>query len=201
MGWFGEFEIAANGIVLSLASVSFMVPLGLSTAAAVRVGHAVGAGDPQGMRRAARVALGLGAAVMGGFGLLFVGVPALLLAVFSEDPEVLALALTFMPLAAGFQMFDGLQVVASGVLRGVGDVRVPMLANFVGYWVLALPLGVLWARRWGGGPAAMWWALGGALAFVAVVLVLRVRNKLAGDIRRIDLDGPRNQPSVEPAPS
>lgn len=201
MGWFSEFEIAANGIVLSIASTSFMIPLGISTAAAVRVGHAVGAGDPEGMRRAALVSLSCGAAMMIVFGLVFIAVPTLLLSMFTNDEQVLALALTFMPLAAGFQLFDGLQVVASGVLRGVGDVRVPMLANFVGYWVVALPLGVLWARRWGGGPQAMWWALGVALAFVAVVLVLRVRHRLARDIQRIDLDAPRKRSSAEPAAS
>jgi MATE family multidrug resistance protein len=188
MGWFGEVEIAANGIVLSLASVSFMVPLGLGTAAAVRVGRAVGAGDPERMRQAARVALVCGALVMCGFAILFVSLPGLLLSAFSKDPRVLALALTFMPLAAAFQLFDGLQVVGGGVLRGVGDVRFPMLANFVGYWILALPLGVLWARRWDGGPQALWCALGVALAFVAIVLVLRVRNQLAGDVQRLDLE-------------
>ena len=192
MGWFGEAEIAANGIVLSLASVSFMVPLGLGTAAAVRVGRAVGAGDRLRMRQAARVALLCGALAMCGFVVVFVSIPGLLLSAFSKDPSVLALALTFMPFAAAFQLFDGLQVVAGGVLRGVGDVRFPMLANFFGYWILALPLGVLWARRWGGGPQALWCALGVALAFVATVLVLRVRSQLAGDIRRLDLETASN---------
>ncbi len=194
MGWFGTLELAANRVVLTLATASFMLPLGLSTAAAVRVGHAVGAGDPEGMRRAARVALGTGAVVMGAFALLFVAAPLTLLSAFTDDREVLELALVFVPLAAGFQLFDGLQVVAAGVLRGIGDTRVPMLVNLVGYWILALPLGTLAARRWGGGPQAMWWALGGGLLFAAVALVLRIRNRFAGEIAKLDVDGPDGPP-------
>ncbi len=194
MGKFGTLAVAANAIVITLASTSFMLPLGLSTAAAVRVGHAVGAGDPVAMRLAAKVALGCGAGVMGCFGLLFVILPEPLLKIFSTDPEVLALALTFVPLAAGFQLFDGLQVVAAGVLRGIGETRVPMLANLVGYWVLALPLGLVWAFSWGGGPQAMWWALGAGLGFVALILVWRVRRRLARDVARIDIEG-QAQPS------
>lgn len=189
MGSFGETVMAGHRTAIVLASVSFMVPLGISTAAAVRVGHAVGAGDPQGVRRAAWVALVAGALTMSCFGFAFVSWPRELAMIFTPDLDVIAVTAGLMPLAGAFQLFDGLQVVAAGVLRGTADTRWPSVLNFVGYWILGLPLGVWWAFRRDAGPQALWWGLAGGLAFVALALIWRVTRRLSQVIQRVDLEG------------
>jgi len=188
MGRLGEVEVAGHRTALNLASTSFMVPLGLSTAAAVRVGHCIGEGRSEAARRAARVAIGLGALVMLGFASLFAWQPHTLSVLLTDQADVVALAVALMPYAAAFQLFDGLQVVCSGILRGSGDTRWPLAVNLVGYWLLAIPVGAWWVLRGGGGPTQLWITLGSALAVVALGLLLRVRTRLAGDLRRIDLE-------------
>lgn len=188
MGSFGETVMAGHRMAIVIASISFMVPLGISTAAAVRVGLAVGAGDPQGVRRAARVALAAGATTMACFGLSFVTWPEEFASLFTNDVAVIAVTAALMPLAGAFQLFDGLQVVAAGVLRGTADTRWPSILNFVGYWVLGLPVGFWWAFRQGSGPKALWWGLAGGLAFVAVALIWRIVRRLSHVIERVDLE-------------
>jgi len=195
MGRLGTIELAANRCVLLLATVSFMVPLGLSTAAAVRCGHTLGAGDPAGTRRAAGVSIGLTAGVMLAIAGAFLVAPRALVGLFSVDGQVVALAVSLLPLVAAFQLMDGLQVVAAGILRGWGDTRWPALANFGAYWLLALPLGAAWALR-GGGPHALWWSLGGGLGLVALVLLARVRRQMARQLVRIDLERGSDAPPV-----
>lgn len=173
VGWLGAVPLAAHGLVLNLASVSFMVPLGVSTAAATRVGNLLGAGRPWG--QAAGVALGLGAGVMLVSATAFALLPGPLARIYTDDPEVIAAAVTLLPIAAVFQLFDGTQVVAFGVLRGVGDTRVPSLANVLGYWCVGLPAGAALAFAGGWGVRGMWVGLALALAMVAVILVFRLR--------------------------
>jgi MATE family multidrug resistance protein len=172
MGWIGEAELAAHGVVLNLASLSFMIPLGVSTAAATRVGNLVGAGAPWG--RAAAASLLLGGGVMAGSGTVFATIPHLVIALYRPAQAVAAVAVTLLPIAAAFQLFDGLQVVAFGVLRGAGDLRVPSLANLLGYWLVGLPLGYWLAFRAGWGPVGVWSGLALGLSSVAVLLVLRI---------------------------
>jgi len=188
MGSFGETVMAGHRTAIILASVSFMVPLGISTAAAVRVGHAVGAGDRAGVRLAANVALAAGALTMMGFGVTFVTWPRELAMIFTPDLDVIAVTATLMPLAGAFQLFDGVQVVAAGVLRGTADTRWPSVLNFIGYWVLGMPAGIWWAFRLDKGPSALWWGLAGGLAFVALALLWRVSRRLSQVIARVDLE-------------
>lgn len=188
MASFGEEVMAGHRMAIVIASVSFMVPLGIGTAAAVRVGYAVGAGDQASVRRAARVSLAAGATTMACFGLIFVTWPRELAMVFTADLQVVAVTAALMPLAGAFQLFDGLQVVAAGILRGTADTRWPSILNFVGYWVLGLPLGFWWAFQVGAGPKALWWGLGGGMAFVAVALIWRTVLRLSHVIRRVDLE-------------
>jgi MATE family multidrug resistance protein len=170
-GKLGEETVAAHSIVLKLASFTFMMPLGISTAAATRVGNQIGAGDPAGARRAAFASLGLGAAVMGCSALVFLVLPGTLAALLTDKKEVIALALTIFPIAAAFQIFDGTQVVGGGVLRGMGTPRPAAIFNLLGYYGLALPLGCTLAFRGGMGVRGVWIGLAVGLAAVAVLLV------------------------------
>ena len=138
-GWLGALEVAAHQSALSLASTSFMVPLGLSAAAATRVGNLVGA--RQAWQSTAIMTLVLGCGLMGVAAVVFVSMPHLLVQIFVHEPEAIALAAGLIPVAAIFQLFDGLQVCSFGILRGLGDTRKPMIANVVGYWLGGLHLG------------------------------------------------------------
>ena len=189
MGGFGTSVLAGHRNAIAIASTSFMVPLGIGTAAAVRVGHAVGAGQMGEARRAARVALCSGALVMAAFGVAFLLWTETLASLFSPDPAVVAVTMMLLPVAAAFQLFDGLQVVAAGVLRGTADTTWPSALNFLGYWVIGLPLGGWWAFRRDGGPLALWWGLAGGLALVAVTLLVRVVLRLSGNLSRYDAEG------------
>ena len=148
--------LAAHNIVLNLAGLSFMVPLGVASAGAVRVGHAVGRGDSEGAKRAGWVALALGAAFMSVAAALFVTYPNVILHLFTSDRDVVATGVTLLLVAAVFQLFDGLQGVATGVLRGLGDTRTPMFSNLAGHWIIGLPVGYALCFWWGFGVVGLW---------------------------------------------
>ena len=178
MGWIGTAEVAAHQIAIQIASTSFMVPLGVSMAATVRVGLAVGAGDLAAARRAGFVACTLGTAFMAGCALLFWLVPHGLAGLFlgADDPAappVLALAATFLMMAAVFQLADGLQVIGAGSLRGLGDTRMPMLFAAVGYWAVGFPSCILIGFGLGWGGVGVWAGLALALMVVATLMVGR----------------------------
>ena len=140
MGWLGVVQVAAHQVALNLASLTFMVPLGVSSAAAVIVGHAVGRGDAAGVRRSTAAALIVGAGFMLCAGGLFVGAPERLARLYTSDAAVIALTVRLLPIAGVFQVFDGLQVVSIGLLRGLGDTQVPVITNIVGFWCLGMPV-------------------------------------------------------------
>ena len=188
MGRLGTVAMAGHETALNLAALTFMVPLGVSAAAAVRVGHAVGAGDGPRARVAARAAMLCGLGFMAASALVMLAVPAALAGVYTRDAQVLAVAAALIPLAGVFQLFDGLQVVSIGVLRGVGDTRTPMLVNAVGYWVVGLPLGSWLGIGRGLGPRGLWWGLVAGLAAVGIILAVRVRVRLARPVARVRLD-------------
>lgn len=188
MGWLGSRQLAAHQIAIQLASATFMVPLGISAAASVRVGIAVGRGDPPGARRAAAVAVACGGVVMTLSATVFLTVPAFLARAFTPDLAVVAACASLLRIAGIFQVFDGLQVVAIGILRGVGDTRTPMIVNVLGFWCLGIPASLLFAFQLDMGAEGLWWGLVVGLLVVAVFLLLRVRQHLAGEIERLDLE-------------
>ncbi len=188
MGGLGTVTMAAHQVAINIASLTFMVPLGVSQATAVRVGNAIGAGNGGGARRAASSGLILGAGFMVLTAMLFIGLPVLLARAYTSVEEVVVLAATLIPIAGFFQVFDGLQVVAAGVLRGAGDTRVPLVANILGFWLIGLPTSLVLGFRLGFGPQGLWWGLVAGLVSVAAFLLLRVAIKLRGSIERVNVD-------------
>ena len=163
--------LAAHQIVLNLAGLTFMVPLGVAAAGAVRVGQAVGRRDPDGARHAGWVALAIGAVFMGSAAVVFVSIPRLILGVFTVEPDVIETGVSLLLVAAVFQLFDGLQGVATGVLRGLGDTRTPMVSSLAGHWFLGLPVGYALCFWWGFGVVGLWVGLSTGLILVGIILV------------------------------
>lgn len=163
--------LAAHQIALNSAAFTFMVPLGLSSATAVRVGHAVGRGDLEAARRAGWTALGLGLAFMSATALAFVSIPTVILGLFTADGTVLGSGVVLLLIAGAFQLFDGMQVVLTGALRGLGDTRTPMLVNLVGYWLVGLPFGWMLCFRRDLGVPGLWIGLCAGLVIVALTLL------------------------------
>ena len=188
MGWLGVAQVAAHQIALNLASLAFMVPLGVSSAAAVLVGHAVGRTDAGGVRRATIASLGVGAAFMLCTGALFIGAPQLLAGLYTRDAVVLGLAALLLPLAGLFQVFDGLQVVAIGLLRGLGDTRVPMIINIIGFWCVGIPVSLWLGFGLDLGAAGLWWGLVVGLIIVATFLIARIRLREKHGLERLIID-------------
>ncbi len=165
--------LATHEIVLSCAAYTYMVPLGISAAAAVAVGHAIGAGNPGRARRAGILSIALGAGFMACMAVLFLAVPRPILHIWTYDTHVVALGANILAIVAGFQIFDGIQTVSTGALRGLGETRFPMLMNLTGYWVLGLPFGALlcFVLKWG--LSGLWTGLTVSLIFVALLLSTR----------------------------
>jgi len=164
--------VAANQVVLNIVSFFFMVPLGISSAAAVRVGQAVGRQDPAGVRRAGWAALGITVTFALAMSAAYALAPGPLLRLFTEDTTVLGVGATLLLICACFQPFDGAQVVATGALRGLGDTRTPMLLNLGAHWGLGLPLAywLCFSRRWG--VAGLWTGLTVSLTLIGATLVI-----------------------------
>jgi MATE family multidrug resistance protein len=186
MGLIGPDSLAAHAIAIQICSITFMVPLGLNQAVTVRVGLAHGAGDPHGVSRAGWTAFVIGTGFMALMGLVMIVAPRLLLRAFIDvqDPvnvPVMALAVSFLAFAALFQIFDGAQAVASGMLRGLHDTKVPMIYAAIGYWGVGLPLGALLAFHFGFAGTGIWAGLSAGLAVVALLLLSRWlrRDRLA----------------------
>ncbi|MER8700740.1 MATE family efflux transporter [Mesorhizobium sp. M0207] len=178
MGLIDAASLAAHAIAIQIASITFMVPLGLNQAVTVRVGLAHGAGNPEGVSRAGWTAYVVGVSFMALMGLVMILWPHLLIGAFIDlgnpaNAEVVALAVSFLAFAALFQVFDGAQAVASGMLRGLHDTKVPMIYAAIGYWGIGLPLGVLLAFRFGFNGVGIWIGLSSGLAVVAALLLVR----------------------------
>jgi MATE family, multidrug efflux pump len=172
-GYLTPVALATHQIVLNYASITYMVPLGISAAAAVSVGHAVGAGDTARARRAGWLALGLGTSFMLLAAVAFVLWPRPLIELYTSDARVMAVGPALLGIVAAFEVFDGIQTVSTGALRGLGETRAPMLANLVGYWVLGLPLGffLCFTLRWG--IYGLWIGLTVALIVIALAVLAR----------------------------
>lgn len=174
----GPVPLSGHEIALNCAAFSFMVPLGISSAAAVRVGQNLGRRDTVGARRAGWTAIVLGAALMSCAGLVFVSIPRVIARLFSPDPAVVRAGVTLLLVTAAFQLFDGLQVVATGALRGAGDTKTPMLANFVAYWLIGIPLGYFLCFVLGWGALGVWIGLCVGLMIIGSALLLVWHRKV-----------------------
>jgi MATE family multidrug resistance protein len=180
MGLLGATEMAAHQIALQCAAIAFMVPLGMSQAATVRVGLAAGAGDAAGVRRAGWTAVGLGTAFMGFTCMLFLLRGPAVVGLFLDPGDdatrpAAILAAQLLVIAGVFQLFDGAQATAAGALRGLKDTRVPLVIAILGYWVVAFPLAVALGFALGGGAVGIWIGLAVGLAVAALLLNLRFR--------------------------
>jgi multidrug resistance protein, MATE family len=179
IGLFGADPLAAHQLVLSIASLTFMIPLGIGQAATVRVAFELGAAAPLAAERAGRVALALGAVVMTTCGLLIWLAPRAIVGTYLDlnDPATHAtsvIALQLLAIVAVFQVFDGIQVVAAGALRGYRDTAMPMMIAAFGYWCVGFGGGWLLAFPLSYGPTGLWFGLAGGLAVVAGLLTLRL---------------------------
>ena len=177
MGLIDADSVAAHAVALQIAALTFMVPWGLSQAATVRVGRALGACDPQAIHRSGWTAWLLGVGFMAAMAALMWTFPRELVGLFLEDTpanaRVIELAIAFLLVAAVFQTFDGAQVVGAGMLRGLHDTRVPMLFALLGYWVIGIGVGVwlAFSRGWNG--VGIWTGLAIGLAIVAALMLGR----------------------------
>jgi len=185
MDTLGAAEMAGHQIALNLASLTFMVPLGVASAAAVLVGQAVGAGDRKRAGQSAGAALILAILFMSSTAAVFLLAPGWLANLYTSDRRAAAVAVLLIPLAGIFQVFDGLQVVSIGALRGLADTRTPMIANVLGFWVVGLPTGLWLAFRVGLGAVGLWWGLVIGLVAVGLTLVARLVWRLGQPLERI----------------
>jgi MATE family multidrug resistance protein len=173
----GATAAAAHAIVLNMASISFMVPLGVSGAAVTRIGNLIGANDRASAQRAAWCAFALGAGAMSMFGLVFASLRSVLPRLYTTEATVALAAAAILPIAAAFQVFDGLQVVGAGILRGMGRTLPAAWFNLAAYYALALPLGWWLAFERDMGLAGLWWGLATGLAIVGLCLVAWVHRR------------------------
>jgi MATE family multidrug resistance protein len=175
-GRLSPVALAAHQIAIHCASVSYMVPLGVSSAAAVAVGQAVGRGEPAAARRSGYIGVGIGCAFMACSAAAFLLFPLNILTVFTRDKGILATGVSLLAIAAAFQLFDGLQTVLTGALRGAADTSTAMWVNFAGYWLLGLPLGYVLCFHGGYGLNGLWWGLTLALILISLALLFAWRR-------------------------
>jgi MATE family multidrug resistance protein len=182
-------SLAGHIVALNMASLSFMVPLGISSAAAVRVGHLIGQRDPAAAGRAGWSALACGVAFMGFAAIAFLTIPERIARIYTSDPAVIKVSVTLLAIAAAFQLFDGCQVVVSGALRGTGNTRAPMFCNLLFYWVVGLPLGMWLCFGLGWGAAGIWVGLCCGLMLIgsALLLVWRRTVHRIGGLKKVQM--------------
>ena len=178
MGWIGPIELAAHGIAIQLASLTFMVHLGFSQAATIRAGRALGRGDEINLRRGAKMAIGMSTVFAIATMAVFLLIPEPLIAVFIDpnEPEkaaLLRIGISLLAMAGLFQVVDAVQVLALGLLRGVQDTAVPMVIATISYWVVGLPVSYLLAFTLGMGGVGIWLGLVVGLSVAAVLMMWR----------------------------
>lgn len=162
---------ASHQIALNIAALAYMVPLGLCSAAAVRVGHAIGARDHQRAARAGWASIGVGSLTGLALAMVMLLVPEALLDPFTRDARVVGIGSVLLMIAAAFQLFDGIQTVATGALRGLGETVAPMVINLIGHWFLGLPVGYILCFRYGWGVTGLWIGFSVGLVFTALILL------------------------------
>src|SRR5947209_8165797 len=176
IGRLGAVSLAGHQIALNTVSFTYMVPLGISSAAAVRVGQAIGRRDPSGAASAGGSAIFFGAGFMTLAGIVLLLFPHAIARVYTPDPVVIKNTVTLLAAGAAFQLFDGIQTVATGALRGAGDTRTPMFCHFIAYWIIGLPLGAWLCFKRGWGAFGLWAGLSLALILIGIVLLFAWRR-------------------------
>jgi len=174
----GPVPLATHQIALNTVAFTYMVPLGIASAAAVRVGQALGRRDPHGAGVAGGTAITIGAAFMSVASVVLLVVPRWIARIYTVDEVIIRSASTLLAAGAAFQLFDGIQSVATGALRGAGDTRTPMLCHFTAYWIIGLPLGAWLCFRRGWGALGLWVGLSLALILIGIVLLVVWRSKV-----------------------
>lgn len=188
MGWMGTASLAGHEIALNMAALTFMVPLGVSGAAAAVVGRAIGRGDLPTARRDAIAAILCGVGFMCVSGAVFIAAPEWLTAIYTTETATASVAVALIPLAGWFQVFDGLQAVTSGVLRGTGDTRIPAILHMVAFWGVGIPLGYYLGFHTAYRERGLWMGLVAGLAAAALLQSARVYRRLQSDIARVQID-------------
>jgi len=178
IGRLGAVSLASHQIALNTVSLTYMVPLGVSSAAAVRVGQAIGRKDPLGARDAGGSAIFYGAAFMTLAGIALLVFPRGIARLFTPDAAIIRSTVYLLAAGAAFQLFDGIQTVATGALRGAGDTRTPMFCHFTAYWVIGLPLGAWLCFSRGWGAFGLWAGLSLALILIGIVLLFAWRRRV-----------------------
>jgi len=176
VGWIGTNELAAHQIAINLASITFMVGLGISIAATIRVGNYLGKRDLVGIKRAGYSALAIIALIMGFFGLMFFLFRDYLPTLYINDTDVIEIAASLIIVASFFQVVDGLQVVAVGILHGLTDVNITMVIAFFAFWVVGLPIAYLLGFAFGFGAVGIWVSLVVGLSLAAILFILRFQK-------------------------
>jgi MATE family multidrug resistance protein len=185
IGVMGPVQLAGHEIALNCVSFTFMVPFAISAAASVRVGQSVGRGDAAGAAAAGWTAIGLGAGFMLSMSGLLVSVPAKIAGGFTHGPDVIRAAVPLLLVGAAFQFFDGVQVTATGALRGLGNTHAGLVVQLIGYWVVGLPLG-LWlgfGRKMGA--VGLWIGLAAGLLIAGVSLITVWARTVRRDVVRV----------------
>ncbi|OGV07576.1 MAG: MATE family efflux transporter [Ignavibacteria bacterium RIFOXYB2_FULL_36_7] len=177
IGWLGTNQLAAHQIAINLASITFMVVLGISAAGGIRVGNKVGKKDVVEVRKAGFTAVIMGASIMFTFGVIFIVLNEFLPTLYIDNEDVIRIASSLIVIAALFQISDGIQGVGIGVLRGLTDVKIPTLITFIAYWVLALPIGYLFGFVFHFGVEGVWVGLLLGLTASAAMLTIRFNIK------------------------
>ena len=174
----GAVAQASHQIALNTVAFTYMVPLGISAAAAVRVGQAIGRRDPAGARLAGNTAIILGAGFMSCMSIALLVFPRYIARIYTTDQTVIRNAILLLAAGAAFQLFDGIQTVATGCLRGTGDTRTPMMCHFSAYWLLGLPLGtwLCFRRHWGA--LGLWVGLSLSLIVIGILLLIFWRRRI-----------------------
>lgn len=188
MGWMGTASLAGHEIALNMSALTFMVPLGFSGAAAAVVGRAIGRGDVTTARRDAAAAIVCAVGFMSCSAAVFMTVPHFLATRYTSDAVALAVAVSLIPIAGVFQVFDGMQAVTSGVLRGSGDTRIPAILHMVAFWGVGIPLGAALGFLTPLRERGLWWGLTAGLAAAAILQTWRVIIRFRGDLTRVHVD-------------
>ena len=178
MGWIGTVQLAAHQVAVQCAAFTFMVPLGIGMATSVRVGHAVGAGNPGEVYRAGMAGIWLSVSFMMMTAVLFWVAPRAVISLYLEmespaNADVIDIAVTLLGIAAVFQVFDGLQVAGMGALRGLKDTRRPMVLAMIAYWPIGLSMSYVLAFPLGLGEVGLWWGLVTGLGSAAIMITVR----------------------------